>query len=137
MSSTPMNRSISRSRSDTTAVSNSIAYAESSKLIVSIATAKCQATCRVNVHPSTTTKAALEQHLQPDLESISRNFVYNGDVEETTMRLETGENTRTIRAAFLATGAYDVHTTLITTLPGNEPIAAKTRRGGASIKVVL
>ena len=33
----------------------------------------------MNVHPSATAKVALEQHLQPDLESIARNFVFDGD----------------------------------------------------------
>jgi len=91
----------------------------------------------VNVHPSATAKVALEQHLQPDLESIARNFVFDGDVEETTMRLATGENTRIVRAAFLAKGTYDVQTTLITKTAGVGSKTVKILRGGASIKVVV
>jgi hypothetical protein len=80
---------------------------------------------------------ALEQNLQPDLESFSRNFVFDGDVEETTMRLATGDNTRIIRAAFLAKGTYDVATTLITKPTGIGSNTVKTLRGQASIKVVI
>jgi len=106
-------------------------------LSIYFATAERQATCKVNVHPSTVTKAALEQISQPDLESISRNFVFNGDIEETTMRLVTGENTRIIRAAFLAEGTYDVQTTLITKSTDINSDTVKTVRGGASIQVVI